>query len=179
MSKDRMKIIIEEIEYWKKYNLLPEQYCDYLLTLYTKGEEKPNVHIASRIRAVDMIRIVLMFFMIFLASIVFLAEIDALYQTILLITLTLFAQVLYIFIHDRLTQFPYALTVLLILYLLVSIQVTRMVYPQIYAIIFILFTNFIAWFVLSILKKVKYLKVLSIFAIILTVLYIFFQNLVT
>ncbi len=36
---DRKKIIIQEIKYWKKSRLLPEQYCNFLLSLYSEGEE--------------------------------------------------------------------------------------------------------------------------------------------
>jgi hypothetical protein len=36
---ERKKVIIEEIKYWKKNRLLPEQYCNFLLSLYTEGEE--------------------------------------------------------------------------------------------------------------------------------------------
>lgn len=39
MNETRRKIIIQEIKYWKKTNLLPEQYCAFLLTLYSEGEE--------------------------------------------------------------------------------------------------------------------------------------------
>ncbi|WP_312093212.1 hypothetical protein [Niallia sp.] len=30
-------IIVKEIAYWKENKMLPEHYCDYLLTLYTEG----------------------------------------------------------------------------------------------------------------------------------------------
>jgi hypothetical protein len=36
---ERKKIIIDEIKYWKESRLLPEQYCNFLLSLYTEGEE--------------------------------------------------------------------------------------------------------------------------------------------
>ena len=39
MNETRKKIIIQEIIYWKRNRLLPEQYCDYLLVLYSGGEE--------------------------------------------------------------------------------------------------------------------------------------------
>lgn len=32
---DRKQVIIKEIEYWKKSRLLPEHYCNFLLTLYS------------------------------------------------------------------------------------------------------------------------------------------------
>ncbi|BAQ11401.1 hypothetical protein OXB_2930 [Bacillus sp. OxB-1] len=39
MSVQRKKIIISEIRYWKQNKLLPEHYCDFLITLYAQGEE--------------------------------------------------------------------------------------------------------------------------------------------
>ncbi|MFD1781265.1 hypothetical protein ACFSFW_21640 [Fredinandcohnia salidurans] len=38
MNQDRKKIIINEILYWRKNKLLPEAYCNFLLSLYTEGE---------------------------------------------------------------------------------------------------------------------------------------------
>jgi hypothetical protein len=38
LKTDRKEITIQEIEYWKSSKLLTEMYCDYLLTLYTKGD---------------------------------------------------------------------------------------------------------------------------------------------
>lgn len=38
MNPQRKRIIISEIHYWKKNRLLPEHYCDFLITLYAQGE---------------------------------------------------------------------------------------------------------------------------------------------
>jgi hypothetical protein len=40
MNQSRKDLIIKEIKLWKKSKLLPEHYCDFLLTLYTEGEEE-------------------------------------------------------------------------------------------------------------------------------------------
>ena len=40
MNKQRKEIIIKEITYWKHSKLLPEHYCNYLLALYSEGENK-------------------------------------------------------------------------------------------------------------------------------------------
>lgn len=40
VDKKRREIIVNEIEYWEKNRLLPEHYCQYLLTLYTEGAGK-------------------------------------------------------------------------------------------------------------------------------------------
>ncbi|PLR85917.1 hypothetical protein CVD25_04150 [Bacillus canaveralius] len=50
MNENRKSTIVKEILYWKENRLLPEQYCNYLLTLYTEGNrpvEKNKQRIAS------------------------------------------------------------------------------------------------------------------------------------
>ncbi|MFT8320359.1 MAG: hypothetical protein ABF649_05575 [Bacillus sp. (in: firmicutes)] len=39
MDDNRKKVIIKEIVYWKENRMLPEHYCDYLLSLYTEGNQ--------------------------------------------------------------------------------------------------------------------------------------------
>ncbi|NLY81097.1 MAG: hypothetical protein GX072_14775, partial [Lysinibacillus sp.] len=39
MENPRKKIILNEILFWKQNKLLPEHYCDFLLSLYSEGEE--------------------------------------------------------------------------------------------------------------------------------------------
>ncbi|NQD66245.1 hypothetical protein HP456_09980 [Bacillus haikouensis] len=42
MSKSkpgRQAVIINEIKFWKQNKMLPDQYCDYLMALYSNGEE--------------------------------------------------------------------------------------------------------------------------------------------
>jgi hypothetical protein len=38
MNQNRKSTIIQEIQFWKQNNMLPEHYCDYLLALYTEGD---------------------------------------------------------------------------------------------------------------------------------------------
>ncbi|NSL50301.1 hypothetical protein [Calidifontibacillus erzurumensis] len=39
MDKNRKEIILKEIHFWKEHHLLPEHYCNFLITLYTEGSE--------------------------------------------------------------------------------------------------------------------------------------------
>ncbi|WP_100406770.1 hypothetical protein [Bacillus solitudinis] len=43
MDPKRKETLIKEIKYWKKSKLLPEHYCEFLLTLYTEGEGDKQV----------------------------------------------------------------------------------------------------------------------------------------
>ena len=47
MNNKRKQIIMSEITYWKHSKLLPEHYCDFLITLYAQGEEKDKETIVS------------------------------------------------------------------------------------------------------------------------------------
>ncbi|WP_175615656.1 hypothetical protein [Piscibacillus halophilus] len=38
MGIERKELIIKEIQYWKESKLLPAQYCDFLLMIYSHGE---------------------------------------------------------------------------------------------------------------------------------------------
>ncbi|WP_139490490.1 hypothetical protein [Brevibacillus dissolubilis] len=53
MDDQRRKVIVSEIQNWRKNHLLPEHYCIFLLNLYTEGEspapeEKPSQALSSR-----------------------------------------------------------------------------------------------------------------------------------
>ncbi|MGG0656656.1 hypothetical protein [Rummeliibacillus pycnus] len=39
MNSQKKEVILNEILFWKKNKLLPEHYCDFLITLYSQGEE--------------------------------------------------------------------------------------------------------------------------------------------
>ncbi|MCG7345110.1 hypothetical protein MHZ92_13270 [Sporosarcina sp. ACRSL] len=43
MNVQRKKIIMAEINYWKQNKLLPEHYCDFLITLYTQGDHEQEI----------------------------------------------------------------------------------------------------------------------------------------
>ncbi|WP_252502925.1 hypothetical protein [Sporosarcina sp. Marseille-Q4943] len=43
MNAQRKKIITAEINYWKQNKLLPEHYCDFLITLYTQGDHEQEI----------------------------------------------------------------------------------------------------------------------------------------
>lgn len=39
MQNAKKQIILNEILFWKQHKLLPEQYCDFLMTLYSEGND--------------------------------------------------------------------------------------------------------------------------------------------
>jgi hypothetical protein len=49
MNPQRKRMIISEIKYWKQNKLLPEHYCDFLITLYAQGEDEKEARAAQGI----------------------------------------------------------------------------------------------------------------------------------
>ena len=47
MSNQRKQIILNEITFWKKNKLLPERYCNFLMTLYTEGNQEDEKQIGK------------------------------------------------------------------------------------------------------------------------------------
>ena len=47
MLNQRKQIIVNEITFWKKNKLLPEHYCDFLMTLYTEGNYEDEKQIGK------------------------------------------------------------------------------------------------------------------------------------
>src|SRR4051794_700217 len=47
MNQQRKRIIISEIKYWKQHKLLPAHFCDFLITLYTQGEDEEDINAKS------------------------------------------------------------------------------------------------------------------------------------
>lgn len=43
MSNPKKKIILNEIMFWKQNKMLPEHYCDFLMTLYSEGNRQEEV----------------------------------------------------------------------------------------------------------------------------------------
>jgi hypothetical protein len=49
MNPQRKRIIISEVKYWKENKLLPEHYCDFLITLYAQGKEEQELKASEAI----------------------------------------------------------------------------------------------------------------------------------
>ena len=43
MSNPKKQIIMNEITFWKQNKMLPEHYCDFLMTLYSEGNQQEEI----------------------------------------------------------------------------------------------------------------------------------------
>lgn len=86
MPEDRRDIIVKEIQLWKESKLLPAEYCDFLLALYTQGDFenaepttfRKRIHWQQLFQALILILLPLSFLVIYFT------ELDIIMQTGLL-----------------------------------------------------------------------------------------------
>lgn len=52
MPNPKKKIVLNEILYWKQNRLLPDHYCDFLMTLYSEGNEENLLEEASHKKSI-------------------------------------------------------------------------------------------------------------------------------
>ena len=161
MNETRKKIIIQEIKYWKKSKLLPEKYCDFLLTLYSGGEEniipvnkKISLHIPLWIFTV-------LFFTILFVN--YFTEIPKGLQ----ITLTAIAIIIFVFFIVRYLEnsllFQLALVCLALLILIESVNISNFFFPNSNG--FLYFTLLVqcgGWFLVGRKLKLMYFSISGI-----------------
>lgn len=62
MDQQRKTIIVNEIIHWKNTRMLPEQYCDYLLALYTEGNEPEETKETIKRNPIQLFNILFLLF---------------------------------------------------------------------------------------------------------------------
>ncbi|MHA6250955.1 hypothetical protein [Oceanobacillus sp. CAU 1775] len=179
MDDNRITVIVNEIEYWREHKILPEQQCDFLLALYTQGEELPKEKLISRkhsnlqlSRLTQLVLLVLLVPMAFL--ILYFTEFNLYYK---IIALSLFLSYsIWMFITNKkhkTLSFHLSLMISLLLILLICLLVTTLFFENPFIISIIIVLNFIVWYIIGRRFKLVYLLITSILGIIFTGLYLF------
>ncbi|MBS4191327.1 hypothetical protein KHA94_14145 [Bacillus sp. FJAT-49705] len=175
MNETRKKIIINEIVNWKKNRMLPEQYCDYLLALYTEGnqqEETEGLGITKKNFQKNHY-----LFLLLVPLSVFLIHFTEL-SIILQMTFSLlfvFTAILFTFYFSRkgiLLQIPLFVAALIIL--LASVEFFSSVYPDSPLLLYSnLVINCIIWMIVGWKLKLPSFSISGISGLILLLIFIF------
>lgn len=103
LNKQRKEVIIKEISYWKQSKLLPEHYCNYLLALYSEGEN--NVETESVINKRSYIKPFIAYTVPLFVPVMFLVtyftELSVELQMLLLMIFALLSSVVYFFFRKE------------------------------------------------------------------------------
>lgn len=180
MSNKRTDIIIKEIHYWKEHNLLPKVYCNFLLALYTKGQstddqERAQLHGKSHYSSLVQISIVAMTLVLSLI-VVYSKHIQPFVQLLLLIILILLCFWMYILLKNNNDIYKnLSLVSLLIIFLNVSIYITKYFFNFPWIINVIILVNFSIWFFVSQRNQLKFLRYASLTGLLATIGYLSWQ----
>ena len=136
LNKQRKEIIIKEITYWKHSKLLPEQYCNYLLALYSEGESNFEEGSARSKRSIikPLIAYSVPLFVPAMFLVTYFTELSVELQMLLLIIMTLLSSIVYFFFRKEkhYIHIPVIVIAILLLYwnimLLEYFQLTGIAY---------------------------------------------------
>ncbi|MEO4052275.1 hypothetical protein [Solibacillus sp. CAU 1738] len=168
MSNQKKQIILNEITFWKKNKLLPDHYCDFLLTLYTEGnneneELKGNASQAIKVKEkrknislyliVPVVAIFLVVLLFTLNSVWLIAAIAGAVAIACLVGAFYFAKK-----NQLLTPILHVSAALL--FLAVSVQICLTYYPENNAVLYgALAANCVMWLVSGLKLKISYFTV--------------------
>ena len=154
MDENRKKIIVKEILYWKDNRMLPEQYCDYLLALYTEGNQPQELkNEKSKYKWQLQNYLLLLLIPVFVFLLYFTELSFDLQMALLFISLIgLFTLTYYFF--KKGFQFQISLFISALLLLLGTVELTVQVFPESPGILYaVLIVNCLTWLVVG--KKLK------------------------
>lgn len=176
MKQDKKEIIISEILLWKENHMLPPHYCDYLLALYTQGEEYSELGRRAKIKQVHMTSALLAFLLLPVAVfILYFTELSFLLQTVILTSFVGSLLLLALFFSKKKVLSPFLFLGAAIVLLLLSLELNaRMFENQPSSLYILLLANCLLWIYTGLKLRLVYFTVSGSLGLI--VLLFFFLN---
>jgi len=162
-QETKKQVIINEIEWWKESHLLPEQYCDYLLALYTEGNADSQETLSSKPtkkRFQGWLFSIILLFLPVMLLVIYFTELSFVLQMLLYSLFTLIclgAALFYIeknfFVHGLLSMAALCL-------LLMSYEAVSFYFPKNFLILVVLLVlHCVLWIIAGFRLKIVYFKV--------------------
>lgn len=174
MRKQRIEIIIKEINYWKTHKLLPKVYCDFLLALYTEGEGTESADQKEGSLRASLQLFIQVFLLLLSILIINFDQTSIIVKNVFLLLSLLI--ILWMFLKSKRQDnlyFNLSLWIFLVSILTVSIHMGKFYIPNHWIINLIAGMNFIGWFLLGKIYDLKYIQIISVFAFIFISFYVF------
>lgn len=188
VDEQRKITIINEIRYWKDNHLLPEHYCDFLMALYTEGEQdkadalsksegtdallakKRNIKVEKRAKEKMFLPHLYALVMVSLIPIIlvarFLIPFSPRLDLGIAITAFLLASLFYyISVKIPILSANYTLTVYMMSILMISLVVLDVYNQGVVSLVIMIIPQFILWIYLIVKKKDKWLMALTVLII--------------
>ena len=169
MDETRKQIIINEIHYWKEHHLLPQQYCDFLLALYTQGngsENPRNKRSKNKKQLLWLLLIPILIFLIYFTELSLILQISF---SIIFLFLGTYLTILFIK-KGFLYQIPLIFSALFFLF--VSVEIVQRIYSShVFSLFGVLLLNCLIWLVSGIKFRLIYFTISGILGILLLLLF--------
>ena len=172
MNDHRKQIIINEINFWKQNRMLPEQYCDFLLALYTEGNGtgKKSRWINGRKRNLIWLTLIpIITFFIYFTELSLILQI-----TFSVFFLTCGFGVL-IYCVKKSLPFQIPLIITAINFLFISVEFTEKIFSEsMISLYLILILNCLIWLAVGMKFKFLYFTISGILGILFLMIFLFF-----
>ncbi|TFB24830.1 hypothetical protein E3U55_00110 [Filobacillus milosensis] len=178
MGQEKKEIILEEIKYWKTSKLLPSEYCDFLIMLYTQGEgitEQKEHHRKQHGSIWFMLDLI---FLLLLIPILFLGLFF--YNPSVIVSLLIISGILLIigghyYYYKKLNTVYVHLPIILffLIFLISSIHLLQLITGQDTLIKAIIFLHCFLWLLIGYWKQLYYLVASGIVGVVILVIYYF------
>ncbi|MBS4176308.1 hypothetical protein [Lederbergia citrea] len=179
MNDSRKKVILKEINFWKQNNMLPEQYCNYLIALYSEGDaqQQPKIKKRNMIYSNELLFSLLYLIIIAIAIVItyitdFSFGLQTLFLSILGVILLLS---LYYYRRKKKNQLVINITGAFLV-LLYTVQLNEAFFENNASTLYImLFVNCLVWIVIGIWRKQPFFIIAGAIAI-TALLFLFFSG---
>ncbi len=174
MNGTRKKIIINEISQWKKNHLLPEHYCDFLLALYTEGNQQEELKKEKKIQRIWKNQYLFLFLIPISLFFIHFTELPINLQ-MTFATIFVLAGIIYAIYYSRkgiLLQLPLIASALILLFSSVEF-VSRLHSENPIFLYFTLVINCVLWLVTGWRLKLLSFTISGVLGMILLLIYIF------
>lgn len=168
LADERISTIVKEIKYWKEHKLLPEVHCDFLLALYTQGEDEPiTAPKKSKRNFLFYVQLILLVLMVpFSFLVVYFTQFNFILQLSIQVLFIGYAFWVIHYLRKRNHPFVHiSIIVSLVLILIITDFISNHLHLNQYWNVVAFIVNFIGWYLLGHKFHYRYLKVSSIFAL--------------
>lgn len=170
MRENRKEIIVKEIQYWKETKLLPEQYCNFLLALYTEGEQMNGKNAGKN--SLNW-RLFFSYFPLLLIPIgifIYFTELSFFLQTTLYGFLIILGSVTSFYFFRKTTFFIIPMISTALIVLLCSVDIVTYLFPNSHVSLYsIILFNCVTWFVIGKKAKLLYFMISSVLGLLVLV----------
>ncbi|MBM7650013.1 hypothetical protein JOC78_002997 [Bacillus ectoiniformans] len=172
---DKKKIIMKEIMLWKENHMLPEHYCDYLLALYSQGEEiSEQAKPPARNRRIKAAGLFLSFLLLIISLfVIYFTELSFPLQTAILTTFVVFLLEAGIYFSKKGMLMPIIYVASALIFLLFSVELNAYAFENNpFSLYGLVFANCLLWWYAGSKLKLIYFVISAWIGILTLIIFI-------